>query len=398
MALDMENLKKGDWVRCLYRNPSDREMLVVGRTYSVFLSHTAGLYVANERGGTSNYVKSEQFEQIYDAEENEMDNTENIKVGDWVKLLERNSMLLGLFCVGERYKVVRVHSDGISIQQNDEKLVIQFTSVEKVEDFTKGDEEVVVSSEIKVDDLVKLTQTSVHIPGFFSVGETYKVIAVHSDGISIQQPDGGAVAVVKLYQIKKVYPAPVPPVPDSKHARVEPQEPPSFYPTKPNTEVKEEEVTMAIKVGDFAKVLQIEETSNFKVGETYIVDDVDEARELVCLRTNDSRCFRWFDTGKVKKQVLISLDEDDEEEMVNHPKHYERNDGSMETIKYMEKVFGTRALITYCVINSFKYRDRAPFKGKTVEDNEKCAWYLEKAEELTGKLGTNLEEFPLGAI
>lgn len=234
MVLDMAKLKVGDWVRCTQRDNSDARMLEVGKTYNVAKCYTYGLYVRDERGAESNYLSATQFEQIHNEEEEEMANKDNIKVGD------------------------------------------------------------------------------------------------------------------------------------------------------------------------FAKVLKIEETSNFKVGETYIVSDVDEDREIVCLRTNDNRCFRWFDTGKVKKQVIAILDADAEEEegeeMVHHPKHYERNDGSMETIQYMETIFGTRALITYCIINSFKYRDRAPFKGKPVEDNEKCGWYLKKAEELASKLGTDAEEFPLDAL
>lgn len=384
MTLDMAKLKVGDWVRCIQRDNSDARMLEVGKTYAVAQCFTHGLYVKDERDAQSNYLSATQFEQIHNEEEEEMANKDNIKVGDWIKLLERKPELVGLFYVGERYKVVRVHDDGVSIQQNDEKPAVRFSAfsrVQKVEDFTKGDEEVVTPGEIKIGDLVKLIETSVHIVGFFSVGETYRVIAVHGDGvISIQQPDGGAVTPVQLHQIKKVYPAPVPPV------------------------NKEEDVTMGFKVGDFAKVLEIEQTSKFKVGETYIVDDVDEDKELIGLRTRDNLFSRWFDTSKVKKQVIVTMDAEEEEEeeegeeMVHHPKHYERNDGSMETIQYMETIFGTRALITYCIINSFKYRDRAPFKGKPVEDNEKCAWYLKKAEELASKLGTDAEGFPLDAL
>lgn len=88
--------------------------------------------------------------------------------------------------------------------------------------------------------------------------------------------------------------------------------------------------------------------------------------------------------GKSMKEYLESLQV--ESDMVNSPRHYTR--GSMETIDYMEFLFGTEALATYCMINSFKYRDRAPYKGKNEEDLKKCEWYVNKYNELENKLGT----------
>jgi len=66
--------------------------------------------------------------------------------------------------------------------------------------------------------------------------------------------------------------------------------------------------------------------------------------------------------------------------LVNHPKHY--NQHAMECIDEMIVMFGIQAVIDFCICNAFKYRERAPYKGKEKEDNEKADWYLAKAKEL----------------
>lgn len=78
-------------------------------------------------------------------------------------------------------------------------------------------------------------------------------------------------------------------------------------------------------------------------------------------------------------------------DMVNHPPHYKQ--GAIETIEYMELIFGTRALYIYCMVNSFKYNSRAPYKNKNQEDIEKSQWYIDKADELKSKLDTPEEVF-----
>lgn len=69
---------------------------------------------------------------------------------------------------------------------------------------------------------------------------------------------------------------------------------------------------------------------------------------------------------------------------VNRPQHYIH--GSMETIDEMVVVFGIEAVTQYCVINAWKYRARAPYKGKQEQDMQKADWYLKKAKELQEKL------------
>ena len=65
---------------------------------------------------------------------------------------------------------------------------------------------------------------------------------------------------------------------------------------------------------------------------------------------------------------------------VDHPEHYNKN--AYECIDEMVLLFGLDATIAFCRCNAWKYRERAPYKGKFDEDNKKADWYLEKAEQL----------------
>lgn len=64
---------------------------------------------------------------------------------------------------------------------------------------------------------------------------------------------------------------------------------------------------------------------------------------------------------------------------VNHPSHYEKS-CSLECIDVMQAMFGPERLITFCLMNSFKYLWRHKNKnGK--EDLDKANWYLTRAAE-----------------
>lgn len=69
-------------------------------------------------------------------------------------------------------------------------------------------------------------------------------------------------------------------------------------------------------------------------------------------------------------------------EHVDHPSHYNR-EGGMECIEEMELIFGRRAVISFCLLNAWKYRYRAADKNG-VEDIKKSDWYLAKYKELGG--------------
>ena len=68
------------------------------------------------------------------------------------------------------------------------------------------------------------------------------------------------------------------------------------------------------------------------------------------------------------------------EEKVDHPSHY--NMGSRETIEEMVLLFGVDAVKSFCRLNAYKYKSRAPFKGCYEEDMAKADWYLDYLSRL----------------
>ena len=66
-----------------------------------------------------------------------------------------------------------------------------------------------------------------------------------------------------------------------------------------------------------------------------------------------------------------------------NPKHY-RRDGGIESIDEMEMVFGTEAVMHFCLLNVWKYRYRAADKNGE-EDLRKSDWYMKKYLELKDK-------------
>lgn len=59
---------------------------------------------------------------------------------------------------------------------------------------------------------------------------------------------------------------------------------------------------------------------------------------------------------------------------VNHPSHY--NKGGIETIDYMRTRCTPDEFRGYLRCSVMKYVDRAPDKGKKLEDYRKANWYL----------------------
>lgn len=71
---------------------------------------------------------------------------------------------------------------------------------------------------------------------------------------------------------------------------------------------------------------------------------------------------------------------DNNVDVVNEPSHYKR--GKFEAIDEMLICFGPRKTYDFCVLNAWKYRNRAPFKGKMEEDMAKSSRYLEMAKQI----------------
>ena len=69
-----------------------------------------------------------------------------------------------------------------------------------------------------------------------------------------------------------------------------------------------------------------------------------------------------------------SWDNAAEEDVVNNPEHY--NTGTIECIEAIEESMSSVAYKGYLKGNAMKYLWRYDYKGKQVEDLQKCQWYL----------------------
>lgn len=78
---------------------------------------------------------------------------------------------------------------------------------------------------------------------------------------------------------------------------------------------------------------------------------------------------------------FLKHDKTSGQDMVNEPPHYKQH--AMECFDEMAQVFGAYDVMAYCKCAAWKYRYRAPYKGKFEEDNAKADWYLKKLSELS---------------
>lgn len=83
-----------------------------------------------------------------------------------------------------------------------------------------------------------------------------------------------------------------------------------------------------------------------------------------------------------KAQVdFLKSDGSSGQDMVNEPPHYKQH--AMECFDEMLQVFGAYDVMAYCKCAAWKYRYRAPYKGKFEEDNAKADWYLKNLKKLS---------------
>lgn len=73
---------------------------------------------------------------------------------------------------------------------------------------------------------------------------------------------------------------------------------------------------------------------------------------------------------------------------VENSEHYQN--GSFETIDEMIIVFGPVKTYDFCILNAWKYRARAPYKGHQEEDLMKSDQYLKMAKEIRDR---NIDHF-----
>ena len=68
------------------------------------------------------------------------------------------------------------------------------------------------------------------------------------------------------------------------------------------------------------------------------------------------------------------------EDVVNNPDHY--NTGRIECIEAIEESMSSVAYKGYLKGNAMKYLWRYDYKGKQVEDLQKCQWYLARLTQV----------------
>lgn len=175
-----------------------------------------------------------------------------------------------------------------------------------------------------------------------------------------------------------------------------------------------------LKKGDFVRYLggDPNDWGELTVGKVYEIVGVDIERDpfvdadnghqwFVCAEEGNLDCFvKVFDdlpdspvapiVSDYEKKAHTFEEEPNVGEVtdaVNSPLHYKR--GKFETIEIIEHMTQgySDPFVSYCVGNTVKYVDRAPYKHATpVEDLRKAAWYLTRAADyIEGKSGAKDE-------
>lgn len=91
---------------------------------------------------------------------------------------------------------------------------------------------------------------------------------------------------------------------------------------------------------------------------------------------HDRGDFNKCDAAEISSAGIAYLVDDP----VNHPSHY--TGGKVECIEAMERVFGKEAVISFSILNAWKYLWRRKGKGNEKQDVKKALWYFDKAKEL----------------
>lgn len=88
------------------------------------------------------------------------------------------------------------------------------------------------------------------------------------------------------------------------------------------------------------------------------------------------------------KKMFGDEENDEEHDAVNHPSHYEHG---IECIDEMILLYGVMETMSFCKLNSHKYRKRAFDKGGK-EDMDKSDWYMKEYAYLDSKSDLEIKE------
>lgn len=86
---------------------------------------------------------------------------------------------------------------------------------------------------------------------------------------------------------------------------------------------------------------------------------------------------RW---SEAVKNAFSATEAADVPNVVEEPPHYKH--GVFEVIDEMILVFGPMRTYDFCIMNAWKYRNRALYKGNTEQDLDKANQYLKMAHQI----------------
>ncbi len=72
---------------------------------------------------------------------------------------------------------------------------------------------------------------------------------------------------------------------------------------------------------------------------------------------------------------MIITNDDEKEDIVNHPRHY--TSGKYGVIKVIEDEMTSSLFIGFLIGNIMKYIIRAPLKGNALQDYKIAKWYID---------------------
>lgn len=90
-----------------------------------------------------------------------------------------------------------------------------------------------------------------------------------------------------------------------------------------------------------------------------------------------------LEKSKGKNMDVNILHSTDVENVVDNPQHYKH--GTFEVIDEMIMVFGPARTYDFCIMNAWKYRSRALYKGNAKQDMDKADRYLQMAKQIADK-------------
>lgn len=117
------------------------------------------------------------------------------------------------------------------------------------------------------------------------------------------------------------------------------------------------------------------------MGSILITGNADELKKVIAFINS-------MNSNDAIKKVFGDEEDNEENDAVNHPSHYEHG---IECIDEMILLYGVVETMIFCKLNQHKYRKRAFDKGGK-EDMDKADWYMKEYAYLDSKSDLELKE------